>query len=660
MSTTAINAIFGADNGKFVDVLGDMEKENKRVAKAMAEDVAWLTAQTEAESAKKIAIQNAEFAAIFAANAEKKRISAEAEAATQAAVAATTAKRQQDLALLRAIVLEERNRIQNPDSHMGSGVSPGFAKLMATEAAIDLPQAGAAAGKGFAGKFFSNLQSHGSGGIAQLVHVFRATFDSLASGMDPRRVILQQAPQAIQAITSMSSGLVEMLSALAAPLLAIGGIIGGIMIYAHRVKGIIADLTDSVQRVFYSDKIPAYLLGVNEIAQVQKKISDEIERQTRNYNSVLEVSNRQLQITKEQYEFQRKIMELQGSPKAAITALNKAERDDEVKNAKVRSEMLGKESEAKLAEAESFRVEKKIQSQAEEARTLGQLTKAREKAAEYFGGDDPAGQVAGSKAETDAKEIRELKETRARMAIRSAESLSSGDAMSTSGVHTLSKKDAEILSAKEKLLAEHVKSIKALQDFNAAEGDRKRNREKLDAIDAEATAAAKEKNKLDLDLDPSNATGMLARNRIKDRQDAKEAQQEARNKRDSGFQDSLQSMTKGKKMAALGAEIGRHELRRDLYLQSDSSGGGSAAAAEAEKILKLKNQLGAETKVNDQAKGYALNSQQRMGAYAATPPDFKRLADAAIQTAHNTANLRPKPTGVAPNSLKHGPVTHGK
>jgi hypothetical protein len=58
-------------------------------------------------------------------------------------------------------------------------------------------------------------------------------------------------------------------------------------------------------------------------------------------------------------------------------------------------------------------------------------------------------------------------------------------------------------------------------------------------------------------------------------------------------------------------------------------------------------------------KGYSLNAQQKVGAYAATPPDFKRLVDAAIRTAQNTDNLKGKsfnPVGSVP--MQVGPGGH--
>lgn len=91
---------------------------------------------------------------------------------------------------------------------------------------------GGKAAAGFWSKFTRGLQGHGSGGMAQLIHVFRATFDSLASGMSPWRVLLQQAPQALQAFASMSGAtLAKIISVVFSPmaLIAAGATaIGGI------------------------------------------------------------------------------------------------------------------------------------------------------------------------------------------------------------------------------------------------------------------------------------------------------------------------------------------------------------------------------------------------------------------------------------------------
>lgn len=55
-----------------------------------------------------------------------------------------------------------------------------------------------------------------------------------------------------------------------------------------------------------------------------------------------------------------------------------------------------------------------------------------------------------------------------------------------------------------------------------------------------------------------------------------------------------------------------------------------------------------------QERGFGINSAQRLGAYAATPPDFKKLVDAAMETARNTSHLKPqsnRPVGAHPPSF---------
>ena len=121
---------------------------------------------------------------------------------------------------------------------MGGGMAPGFAKLLATESAMS--ESGTKASQGWLAGFVNNLKGHGSGGMQQLIHVGRATFDSLASGMSPWRVMLQQAPQALQAFASMTGEALSKIFRMAfnpitlgitAALAAVGG--GAYMIYRH-------------------------------------------------------------------------------------------------------------------------------------------------------------------------------------------------------------------------------------------------------------------------------------------------------------------------------------------------------------------------------------------------------------------------------------------
>ena len=121
---------------------------------------------------------------------------------------------------------------------IGGGMAPGIDKLLATESAMS--ESGTKASQGWLAGFVNNLKGHGSGGMQQLIHVGRATFDSLASGMSPWRVILQQAPQALQAFASMTGEALSKIFRMAfnpitlgitAALAAVGG--GAYLIYRH-------------------------------------------------------------------------------------------------------------------------------------------------------------------------------------------------------------------------------------------------------------------------------------------------------------------------------------------------------------------------------------------------------------------------------------------
>ena len=82
--------------------------------------------------------------------------------------------------------------------------------------------------------------------------------------------------------------------------------------------------------------------------------------------------------------------------------------------------------------------------------------------------------------------------------------------------------------------------------------------------------------------------------------------------------------------------------------------------ADKEKELRLKESAKLyEEGQQGVTKGFSLNSQQRVGAYSATPPDFKKLVDAAIRTAQNTDNLKGKSFNpVGPTQAQFGPGAH--
>jgi hypothetical protein len=93
---------------------------------------------------------------------------------------------------------------------------------------------------------------------------------------------------------------------------------------------------------------------------------------------------------------------------------------------------------------------------------------------------------------------------------------------------------------------------------------------------------------------------------------------------------------------------------------ADAQKNGSAILAAKIQDIELKR----SAKLYEQGQqgitqGFSLNSQQRLGAYSATPPDFKKLVDAAVETAVNSRNWKPNsfnPVGSTP--AKFGPGHH--
>ncbi len=91
------------------------------------------------------------------------------------------------------------------------------------------------------------LGVHGQGGIAQLIHVARASFDSLVSGMSPWRVFLQQAPQVAQAFVSIGRGATMMILRfvpVAGALAAVAGAFIWLHTRAERVKKAMESMVD--------------------------------------------------------------------------------------------------------------------------------------------------------------------------------------------------------------------------------------------------------------------------------------------------------------------------------------------------------------------------------------------------------------------------------
>ena len=76
----------------------------------------------------------------------------------------------------------------------------------------------------------------------------------------------------------------------------------------------------------------------------------------------------------------------------------------------------------------------------------------------------------------------------------------------------------------------------------------------------------------------------------------------------------------------------------------------NAAAVVAAEQANIKKQADLEM-ITSEKKGYDLNSQQKIGAYAATPPEWKQMVELNRRTADNTNFLRPSPHA-APGTQK--------
>jgi hypothetical protein len=79
------------------------------------------------------------------------------------------------------------------------------------------------------------------------------------------------------------------------------------------------------------------------------------------------------------------------------------------------------------------------------------------------------------------------------------------------------------------------------------------------------------------------------------------------------------------------------EASKAAQARADQRKNGAALVAAQTKHLKLQEAAALyEEGQRGVTQGFGLNSQQKVGAYAAMPPDFKRLVDAAVRTANNT------------------------
>jgi len=390
----------------------------------------------------------------------------------------------------------------------GAGAEAARAQIRALAQAGAV--AGAAAGGNFMSRFMASMHGTGSGGAAQLVHVFRATFDSLASGMNPLRVLLQQGPQAFQAMTSMTGGFLRVILAVGGPLIAIGGIIGGIVIYFTRVNKLAEALKTTVDRIFNADHIAKYLQKVQEINQAQLDIATSLRSQAEAYDSVHERAERMRDLVKEQYDYERKKLEVlkENELAQATTAaqreaiekkyaalgiqLNKQERADKLKSMQKELKDAEMEAAAKIAAAEKITKSDGYSSEAQEKKREENLRIAAENAGRYF--------ASGGEGDKDRATTQEYL---GRNALPGA---------------------YDALVAKKKAAQERIDQNRADQksynDFLDTGDSRKRTHDRVSELEKASKDAALGADKLRKELDPNNPTGTVARFKQADKNDA--------------------------------------------------------------------------------------------------------------------------------------------
>lgn len=156
----------------------------------------------------------------------------------------------------------------------------------------------------FWGRFSENLQGHGSGGMQQLIHVGRATVDSLASGMSPWRVMMQQGPQAFQAFASMGGqAALRFVAAFGAAVASIGAIIAAPFIYFSRVDGLAERLAPHKLIDFSREYIPL----VNRTAEGLYRMAKAAQRVNEEYNGATASAARFQKQLDDQFEVQKQL-----------------------------------------------------------------------------------------------------------------------------------------------------------------------------------------------------------------------------------------------------------------------------------------------------------------------------------------------------------------
>lgn len=108
--------------------------------------------------------------------------------------------------------------------------------------------------------------------------------------------------------------------------LAIGGLIGSVFIYLHRLKKLAGELTTSLTAAFNPEHLASYLSKLEILNQLHKDVADSARQIQEAHDSVSESIQRELDLTRDKISFERELLEIQKA-NALAAAKNPAERE---------------------------------------------------------------------------------------------------------------------------------------------------------------------------------------------------------------------------------------------------------------------------------------------------------------------------------------------
>lgn len=220
---------------------------------------------------------------------------------------------------------------------MGSGMAPGFSKLLATEAALAAGTAGAKTATGFLAGFMERMKGTGGSGMSQLISVFSNTLSSLGAGISPARIFAQQAPNFIQAFTLMSKNAFSaIMRFLFSPftwavtgMVAVAG--GGAYLIYRYFKNLSLGLENVANKFglakVTSEELNKAMKSGEDAARGYKSWLDEIGRST---DTLGDVTERLLRKMREQAKLEQDLARARGASPQTITGMEISQLEREI------------------------------------------------------------------------------------------------------------------------------------------------------------------------------------------------------------------------------------------------------------------------------------------------------------------------------------------